>query len=210
MAISLKILSNLDKVTANFYPGCERAIVKATRSTMTKMLTTLRSDANKAARTKVALKAGEINKEWFDTSKIFRGSKFRDLDKFIAVLHVRNKAISFIKLVRGSRAPMNQKGVSIGRRKQLRVELKKGKVSKFKDLFIARANGGVYHVFRRVPPSRGKGTKSVMKKQSLPSLHYLFLDLSFVRPIEQQVGKKMQELFIKQLDYELRKETSKV
>lgn len=200
--LSIDIKGNLNKVAANFYPGCEKAIVKAARSAMSKTLTTLRAESNRQVRQKVALKAGDLNKEWFKETRLLKGTTLKSLDKFIAVLHVRNKPISFIKLVKGTPMPLPQKGIPIRQRKQLRIEIKKGKVVKYRDLFIAKANGGVYHVFRRVPSS---GAGSVMKKQSAPSPHYLFEKVEFRQPIENIVGKKLQELFIKQLEYELNK-----
>lgn len=201
MSISIDLKSNLNKVTANFFPGCEKAIVRAARSAMSKTLTSLRAESNRQVRTKMALKAGDLNKDWFKETKLLKGNSFKSLDKFIAVLHVRNKPISFIKLVRGSAKPYNQKGVRIKARKKLRIEIKKGKVVKYRDLFIARANGGVYHVFRRAP----KGQRGVLHKQSAPSVHFLFEKAEFRRPIESTIGKRLQELFISQLDYELRK-----
>jgi len=212
MALVINFSSNLDQVNASFKKGgdIEKALVKAARSALSKTLISYRKEVNVSIRTKIALKSGEINKEFLTTSKRLRGSKMVDLQNFEVSVNLKAKPVSLIRLVRGSKTPRSQLGKRVKSRGVLKIEINKGQVKKIESAFIAKTKQGNYQVFKRNPHTKSQGvgkfrTNKKIIVQSRSSPHYLFLKKEFRTPLEKRIGQRLQDLFVKEMEFQLNK-----
>ena len=193
MTISMKIEDNLDELGVFLNKKTSNALLKSTKRSIRRSFTTLQKEANQAVRREVNLKASEIRREWFKEEKKLKGSNLAALS---ATLFVRNKPVSLIRLVAGSKLPRTQRGISILKRRKLRVSVKKGRRTTLGKAFIAKGRNANFQVFRR---RTSKSTPLV--KQSAPSPHLLFLKPAFRAPIEAAVGKRLVLEFLNNMKF---------
>lgn len=199
--ISLELAHNLTEAGLYLKDVHKADLTKAVRSALNRSLKSLETESNKAIRRIRRLKAREIRREWFVMVKRTKG---RNIAAFEAILGIKDKPVSLIRFVKGSKNPRNQQGVKVARRRKIAIEIKPGNKKKLKDAFIAKGRGNKNHVFRR------ETSKSFpINKQSTPSLHLLFKDSAFRRPIENIVAKRLQREFVTALNFAISKRLAK-
>lgn len=121
MGVNLNISKDsLEKVDVFLDKLKTKALVNATRKSMNRSISALRTKANKEIRAKRKLKVSEINKRFFRITKA-KGSNLSTLE---AKLEVSGEAVSLIRFVVGQKEPRDQKGIPVAKRKLVRVEVK--------------------------------------------------------------------------------------
>ena len=187
MAIKVDLISNLDELQLFLKDLPKKMVPKANRMAIRRTSKILVTESVRAIRKVRSLGAREIRKDFFKTKLMVQGF---DVNQHRAELAIRKRPVSLIRFVRGSKNPRPQRGIKVRRRRPLRVSVVPGKTSTLQDAFIAKGRGNRNHVFRR---RTVKNTPII--KQSIPSLHLLFTEKEFRRPIERIVGKRLQVEF---------------
>lgn len=90
-----------------------------------------------------------------------------NIDALAVGITFDKKPFSLIDFIKGAKTPRKQKGVPIAKRRKLKAEITKGKVTVLAKSFIAKGKGGNFHVFRR--DKAGK----LIKRAEPQSLAYL-------------------------------------
>lgn len=100
--------------------------------------------------------------------------------------------ISMIDFVKGSKAPLKQKGIPVKKRRKLKAEVKKGKTFVVKGGFIQKGKNGNNQVFKG---KRGKG----FKKQGTRSVASMVKDLGFGKMFTGYAQKRFEREFYREL-----------
>lgn len=193
MGIQTKITINIDELKVFLTNTRIKALTTATRQSMNRSLSSLQTKANKTAREHRKLKAGVIKRKYFRLQKAVG----LDLLNMEASLEISGRPLSLIHFVKGSKDPPNQKGVPIAKRKRVRVEVRPGRQVRLKRAFIAKARGGVNHVFIR------DSRDDTMQKLAAPSLAHLFSKKEIRTPLEVFAKKKFLTEFERTFQHQL-------
>ena len=196
-------ISQLQKTFAAFD---EKVLKKALRRTLSRSAITFRKLIVQELKKERRMPAKDIKKH-IKMRKSLRGG----VDKMFVEFSISNRPLPLIRFVKGRKKPEKQRGKKVSRRRKgLRVEIKPGKTTLKKGLFIARTkqatkgNKGkgfprdtsVHQVFRR------ETSKSLsIKKQSAPSLAEAMKDKRVMRKIEREITKVMAERFEREMDF---------
>lgn len=140
----------------------DSVIVKSARQAINRAAQSMKSFSNRQIREERKLKLREIADKI--RLKKAQGKELIDLEATVTFSGI---PLPLILFVAGAKQPREQKGIPVGRRKRLKVEIKRGQKKTRQHLFIARAKRGEhrYQVFQRA--SSGK---SALKMQSAPSI----------------------------------------
>lgn len=204
MAIQISLEDNLKKINASFGSLRKQLIVKATRQSLNKTLSSVQTLTNKRFRKKRKMKASDIKKDFMKLKKA-RGSK---MDQLQAEMQISGRALTLIRFVTGPKMPREQKGIAVKKRKPLRVRVEPGKSKKRGDVFIAKGNGGKYQVFRRTDNKKRKRQnrqKGPIEVQKTSALARIFERDNFRRPIETFAGRRLLLEFDRAIKFQLSK-----
>lgn len=202
MSISLKLDTDAINKTANFLNKVHReAIPKAMRVSIKKTIPTYKKAAVDEVFKRYKLRKGAIGR-LMKTKTITRG---KDIDTYFGVVDIKKKTINLIEFVKGSKKPRAQGGIPVGKRKGIKIEIKRGNVIRGRDRFIVRTKGR-NSVFRRFADAKSTGrgkqrTGRPMKRQSVPSPTKIFKELKVRTPMSNEIGKKFQKQFEHQLNF---------
>lgn len=192
MSLNFDILTNVKELEISLRQFGDKVIVSSTRRALNRTVIKVRKESAKVIKLNYAgLKAGEIKSVFIRMRKAF-GS---DLNKLGAVVSFPDKPVSMIRMVVGSKSPRKQKGIKVGNRTPIKVQIQKGKKFVLKRAFIARTSGGdseTTHVFKNI------GGKMI--KQSLPSVGLMLNKTGELI----KLGEAGRKFFVKTIDADLR------
>ncbi len=190
MSLNLSLESNLKKITITLDKIRTKAMVTAARQGLNKTLSKMNTLSANAVKQRRNLKVGIIKRKFFTQIK----AKGSTLDRLEASLIVSAKPISAITYIVGKREPRSQKGITIRKRKKVKVRIRPGKTTILPNAFLAKGKSGNTQIFRR--KKRGKGSTSLpIKKLSSPALSTLFDDKKFRTPLERASARIMVKEF---------------
>lgn len=196
MGIQASISLDLNAIDQFLTEFKSKAVVNAARKSMNRSISSVRTRINKDLRKERKLKAGVINRRYLNVKKA-KGRFLADLE---ASVGVARDPVSLIHFVVGQKEPRNQKGIAVGKRKPLTVEVVPGRRIKLRSAFIAKGRGGKNQVFRR----RSKERYPIMK-QSTAGLSVIAQRDKFRLPIEKFAREKWQSEFARTFQFELDK-----
>lgn len=96
-----------------------------------------------------------------------------------------------LSFVKGSKAPIKQKGIPVARRRRLKVEIEKGKVFTVKGAFIQRKHS--VQVFRKLK-------KAGFKKQGIRSLGFMITNRGLGESLQDYGQRRFVKEFFRELD----------
>lgn len=173
--MSLKISldqKSINKVVMKLERFNDKAITTATRQAINKTVTKLQSLVIRRLLLMRKLKKGEVKKRFTSVRKA-RGN---NINRMAGIVEIKGQTVSLIRFVKGSKSPRKQEGISIRKRRAIKVEVIPGRVTKVKGGFIAKGSGGKNQLFRRIDNrlrKRENRQKGPIAKQSSAALSLL-------------------------------------
>lgn len=173
MSLKIKIdQKEINRIVMKLERFNDKAIVTATRQAINKTVTRLQSLVIRRLLLMRKLKKGEVKKRFTSTRKA-RGN---DINRMRGIVEIKGATVSLIRFVKGSKDPRKQAGISIRKRRIIKVEVIPGRVTRVKGGFIAKGSGGKNQLFRRIDnklrKKKGK-QKGPIAKQSSAALSLL-------------------------------------
>lgn len=192
------------KITHNF-PGMIKALAEldtpqllaAGRRALNRAATTVRKESIPEIQKHIKLKANVIRRDYTWLEKA-RGS---GVDSVTAAVHFSRAALPLLLFVKGSKAPLSQKGIPVKSRRRVRVEIKPGRKLTLKSGFIQRVNS--LQVFKRK-------SSGGLAKQSAPSLAHIVLNKGIGERLAGLAQQTLQRNIIKELEFQLVKAREKI
>ena len=188
MSIQIDILGSLDKAKTVIDRIKFKAVPKAARRSLNRVITASRVRAIKGIKRRRKLKPTELKKK-FVLLKKARGSR---IDKLQAEILFNRNPVSAIRFLVGPKQPSKQKGVKVKKRRVVRLHVKPGRRTKMPKAFIARGRGGNLQIFQR----RGKKRFPIVKRGT--AAISTVVDKS-------GLGKRLQKFAQKRLDIEFQR-----
>lgn len=208
MSIDITATSEIKKIEIVLDKIRLKALTKATRRSLNKVMREMaKNDVPDAIRKQRNIKKSRIKKRFLEKFKA-RGSNLANLE---ARIQISKKAVPLIEYVKGKREPRSQKGISIRKRKKVRVAIQKGKSTVVSKGFLARVKNNKVHVFRHTSRTKSK-TSGKGKRTALPiraittgALTFLFHDKSFRSPLEKAAATQLGPILRREFEIELDK-----
>lgn len=173
----------------------DKAITKATRQAINKTVIKLQSLVIRRLLLMRKLKKGELKKRFTSTRKA-RGN---DINAMRGIVEIKGTTVSLIRFVKGSKDPRKQKGISVRKRRPIKVEVIPGRVTRVKGAFIAKGSGGKNQLFRRIDnklrKKKGK-QKGPIAKQASAALSLLIqraeVKAALIKFANRELGKQFE------------------
>jgi hypothetical protein len=195
MSINIDISSNIAVVMASMDDLNKTVFYQSIRYSIGKALIAGRAQAAKGLRERLNIKSSAV-KEKIGMTKPKAGS----LASLEGVLSFEDVPLPILDFVKGSKDVIKQKGISIKKRRVLRVEITKGKTWKMKGAFIQKVKS--QQVFRR-----GKSGK--FYKQSAPSIAHFVEQQRLKVPIIRKMKDVFRNNLKNQYEYRIQREIAK-
>lgn len=198
MSLDIHIKTNIYEVR-EFLDDFKLKIMGAsTRTAINKSIRATRTHASKEIRSHLNLKAREFKG---DHTKTFNAKGSR-LENITGELSFSGHEIPLLKFVTGSTDTIKQRGISVNKRRKLKVKVKRGKSIRATGAFIQKVR--TKQVFRR-------GRSGKLYKQSVPSVaHYVRTNMVLRNSLERKAKETFWLNFKNQWEWRLEKERKKL
>jgi hypothetical protein len=197
MGLKMEISSNfLDVAQAFSSELSTREIVSAAKRAINKSLVTMRKESLGMITEKVKVKPSELRKRFIELERA--GSHGSELEGALAF---SKEPLHLLRFVKGSKDPIEQKGIPVKRRRKLRVEIAPGQRILLKHAFIQTANSP--QVFKR-----GAGGK--LKRQSAPSIGFMVEERSLGERIAAMGQDRLVDVLLQEMEFQVLKAQGKV
>lgn len=195
----ITIEDNLDEIIARYGLMRKEEIPKATRSALNKGMDTQFTGFTKAIRKRRKIKLKDLKR--FVKKRPVRA---KNVDRMESRVEISGRKVGTINFVIGKKEPRKQKGISVRKRRRIRIEIKPGRRKVKKDAFIAKGKGGKYQLFQR----RTKRSKPIVR-QAVTAVSNLARNPSIKDPIQSQSRVAMRREFFRVLNVEFTKNRTK-
>ncbi len=198
LGVNIKLEKPLSRLTHLYDKKIPRALIaKSLRQAINKSVITVRKDAVERIRKIRALKTGEIKRDFTSVIRA-KGSSVEDMEGFVVL---SGRSMKLLRFTKGSKEPSNQKGVPIGRRRKLRIEVNPGQTKRRTDVFIIKGSGGKNVVVKRRGNQVTKTRNGVKYKgplggaEAAPSIGVLFKKRNVTSAIQSLAVKRLAKEF---------------
>lgn len=182
-------IEGLDELAGFLDQFKQRDVVQAARRAINRTVTGVRQKSLDEIR-----KSYNVKEKTLKTRMRVQNAQGNKISEMEGAVEYSDNPISMINFVKGSKAPLKQKGVPVKRRRKLKAEVKKGKTFIVKGGFIQKAKKGEdkTQVFKG---RRGKG----FKKQGTRSVASMVRDLGFGDIFTGYAQKRFEKEFYREL-----------
>lgn len=196
MGLRISIQHDFLRLAEAFSELDAKAIVAASKRALNRTLLTLRKESIKEITQKIRVKPAELRSRYIRLEKAGQGANVLE-----AALVFSGESLHLLKFVRGNKEPIKQAGISVKRRRKLRVEITPGKAFVLKGGFIQKANSA--QVFRR-----GKGRGLI--RQTAPSIGFMVLNRGIGETIKSIGQMRLSRALASELNFQLIKMRAKM
>lgn len=192
MSLDIQIYVDLDDIMMTLGTMDRKAVNRAAKRAINRALSSVRQTAFDSIRARLNIKEKSLRDRYVRMRKA-------SVDMFGAVsgeLEFSAESIPMIEFVKGSKEPIEQKGIKVKKRRKLKVEIAKGKRFVLKKAFIQRVHSK--QVFKR--PTKG------FKKQGISSVGWIVENRGIIERLKTLANDRMQI----ELNRELKAELSKL
>lgn len=176
MSLRIKIETNLLDIASALNELGQKHLFRAVRRSITRSLPTMRAKSVELIKRDLKLKPGYIRRGTILNKA--RGSSIFNIEGSIGY---DSTPIPLMEFVRGSKAPISQKGIKVKSRRKLRVEIKPGRKVVLAHAFIQKVR--TLNVFKRMHERR-------LAKQGVHSItHEVFRSYKASRIAEEGLKK---------------------
>lgn len=191
MSLDIEITSTLLDAAKMFDGIDPREVGKAARRAINRTLLTLRKESVQRIPEHLKIKAKLLRDRYITLNKAQGGNNYEGSIDF------SSESIPMIEFVKGSKEPIKQKGVKVGRRRKLKVEITPGKRFVLRKAFIQRVRSK--QVFKR------PGNQASFKKQGTPSVGTIVMQRGIGKDLVDIGGARFAELFAADLNARINK-----
>lgn len=190
--LRISIDSNFEALGKAFEELGASQIISASRRAMNRTLLTLRKTSIGLITERIRIKPKELRSKYIWLERA-RGGNFLSLE---AAIVFSGMSIPLLEFVRGSREPIQQKGIPVKRRKKTRAEITPGKRFVVKKGFVQRVQ--TLQVFKR----RKSGE---FYKQSVGSVAKLIIERGIGEELVRVGGEKLALELERELNFQILK-----
>jgi len=195
--LDIKLDDNFLDVAAAFEELNTNQLVSATRRALNRTLLTLRKTSIEEITKRVKIKPKSLRDRYIMLQKAGGGA----LNSLEAALVFSGEPVPLLEFVKGSKQPIEQKGIPVKRRKKLRAEITPGKRFVVKGAFIQRVRS--LQVFKR-KDSGG------FHKQGTRSIAFIITERGVGEKLVSVGQTRLAELLQHELEFQLLKMQGKI
>ena len=197
MSFDVKLTDNFFEVLDAFKELDTNAILSAARRALNRTIVTVRKESFVEIKRHVKVKSGELRKDYTWLEKAKGGG----VDSVEAAVHFSRAPLPLLLFVKGSKTPIQQKGIRVKARRRLTVEIQPGKKLKIQSGFIQRVKS--LQVFKRK-------SSGGLAKQGTPSVAHIVLTKGIGPRLAQLAQERLNVNVLKELDYQLGKARARI
>lgn len=195
--LSITIEDNFLDLAEAFNELGTNQLIAASRRALNRTLLTLRKSSIEEITKKLKIKPKTLREKHLRLQRASGGS-FNSLE---AAILFSNDPIPLLEFVKGSRSPIEQKGIPVKRRKKTRAEISPGKRFVVNKGFIQRVQS--VQVFKR-------GSSGRFHKQATRSVGFLITERGIGERLVKLGQSRLAELLGKELEFQVLKMQGKI